>query len=221
MTELTTEIRSRHFSEYQRDRLYRELRESVKDKKDLCYANLKTYLNDNILGKVLNPDLVFLGSRSYCSRSTSQFQIDSEKFGLDKFYRGLPDFQQCKTGISFTFSSPNYRYALPSSSYSSDITLEVLSKCSESEIEMIKSSMYEYAKLEFEVDYFCVGTWVKPQPYSYCSLFPDIQTWGQLYNKSPEYFEVLYKFEEGKSTNEVVVAPEKKLVTELKTALGY
>jgi hypothetical protein len=89
----------------------------------------------------------------------------------------------------------------------------------------VKYFLYEIAKAEYDYDFYGVGTFVKPEYYGYSSygLFRDLRTWGNLYSKSPEMFEQLYKMSEGKvfEEDEEKQEPEKKLLSELKTSLGY
>jgi hypothetical protein len=113
-----------------------------------------------------------------------------------------------------------------SSVYVVDITEAIVKKCPKEVIDQIKFFLFEEAKAQFDYTFFGVGTYIKPEyynSYGYYGIFPGLNTWGNLYSKSPEAFEMLYKSQEGKMPKEdvVKVEPEKKLLSELKTALGY
>ena len=225
MIAITTEIKSRCFKEYEKHRLYNTLRKPFGDKKDEIKETFKKWLDENVLGKVLDQDLMELGRKPYCTRSTSRFLITPSEFGLPDDYIGIPNLSKLKVSLKFEFQSTSYKYAIPSNTYSVDITSAIIKKCGPEIIEQVKYFLYEIAKAEYDFNFYGVGTFVKPEYYGYSSygLFRDLRTWGNLYSKSPEMFEQLYKMSEGKvfEEDEEKQEPEKKLLSELKTSLGY
>ena len=216
MLELTTEIKSRRFCDRDRDKLYSLLKDPICKKRSECIENLKTYLDDVILGKVLDPDMIYLGEREYCKYRTSSFVIHSEPLGLEGRYYGLPEFKNCWIDLNFNFSSTKFKYVGLGNYKSVDITSMIINICSEDEKETIKNSMYEIAKLSYEYQFYGLGTFIKPDRYGL--LFPSIVTWGNLYNKSPEYFEIFYN---SLPENRKELKAEEKLILDLKSALGY
>ena len=225
MITLTTEIKSRCFKEYEKHRLYNALKKPFGDKKDEIRETFKKWLDENVMAKVLDPDLVELGKKPYCTRSTSRFLITPSQFGLPDDYIGIPNLSKLKVSLKFDFQSSVYKYATDGKNYSIDITSAILKKCEPEIIEQVKYFLYEQAKAAYDYDFYGVGTFVKPEYYGYSTygLFRDLKTWGNLYSKSPEMFEMLYKMAEGKefSEDEEKQDPEKKLLSELKTSLGY
>lgn len=225
MITLTTEIKSRCFKEYEKHRLYNTLRKPFGDKKDEIKETFKKWLDENVLGKVLDQDLMELGKKPYCTRSTNRFLITPAEFELPEEYIGIPNLSKLKVSLKFEFPSTSYKYAVPSNIYSVDITSAIIKKCGPEIIEQVKYFLYEIAKAKYDFDFYGVGTFVKPEYYGYSSygLFRDLRTWGNLYSKSPEMFEQLYKMSEGKvfEEDEEKQEPEKKLLLELKTSLGY
>ena len=225
MITLTTEIKSRCFKEYEKHRLYNALKKPFGDKKDEIRETFKKWLDENVMAKVLDPDLVELGKKPYCTRSTSRFLITPSQFGLPDDYIGIPNLSKLKVSLKFDFQSSVYKYATDGKNYSIDITSAILKKCEPEIIEQVKYFLYEQAKAAYDYDFYGVGTFVKPEYYGYSTygLFRDLKTWGHLYSKSPEMFEMLYKMAEGKefSEDEEKQDPEKKLLSELKTSLGY
>ena len=222
MITLTTEIKSRTFKEYEKQRLYNELRKPFGDKKEEIKKTFKEWLDENVMMKVLNPDLMTLGNKPYCIRSTDRFLITPKELGLNETYTGKPG-SKMKTNLKFEFRSNNYKYAVDEKTYLIDITLAILRNCSPEIIEQVKYFLYECAKADYEFDFYGTGTFVKPdEEYSYSNyygIFRDVKTWGNLWSRDPEMFKVLYKMEEGKEIE--IVEPEKKLLSELKTSLGY
>ena len=225
MITITTEIKSRCFKEYEKHRLYNALKKPFGDKKDEIRETFKKWLDENVMEKILDPDLVELGNKPYCIRSTNRFLITPSQFGLPDDYIGIPNLSKLKVSLKFEFQSSNYRYAVPGSTFVVDITSAIIKKCGPEIIEQVKYFLYEIAKAEYDFDFYGVGTFVKPEYYGYSSygLFRDLRTWGNLYSKSPEMFEQLYKMSEGKvfEEDEEKQEPEKKLLSELKTSLGY
>ena len=225
MITLTTEIKSRCFKEYEKHRLYEELREPFKEKRDEIRETFKKWLEEKVLPKVLDQDLMELGKKPYCVRSTDHFIITPQQFGLPEEYTGKPEDKRARSSLKFEYRSANYKYAVPGSIYYVDITSDIIKKCEPEIIEQVKYFLYEHAKATFDYDYYGIGTFVKPEYYSYSryGIFMDIRTWGNLYSKSPEMFEKLYKMSEGKELkeDEESLSPEKKLLSELKTSLGY
>lgn len=225
MITLTTEIKSRCFKEYEKHRLYITLRKPFGDKKDEIKETFKKWLDENVLRKVLDQDLMELGRKPYCTRSTSRFLITPSEFGLPNDYIGIPNLSKLKVSLEFEFQSASYKYAVPNNIYNVDITSAIIKKCEPEIIEQVKYFLYEIAKAEYDFDFYGVGTFVKPEYHGYSSygLFRDLRTWGNLYSKSPEMFEQLYKMSEGKvfEEDEEKQEPEKKLLSELKTSLGY
>ena len=225
MITITTEIKSRCFKEYEKHRLYNTLRKPFGDKKDKIRETFKMWIDENVMAKVLDPDLVELGKKPYCIRSTSRFLITPTEFGLPEEYIGIPNLSKLKVSLKFDFQSSNYKYATDGKNYGIDITSAILKKCEPGIIEQVKYFLYEMAKAEYDFDFYGVGTFVKPEYYGYSSygLFRDLRTWGNLWSKSPEMFEQLYKMSEGKvfEEDEEKQEPEKKLLSELKTSLGY
>lgn len=225
MITLTTEIRSKRFREIEKERLYRHLRIPAEDKRDEIEKNFMEFLDNNVIGDVVEPDLLELGGKPYCKKSTSRFSITPGAFSLDTHYRGIPNEGSCKTSLVFEYTSSKYKRAIDSNNYTIDVSDTIIKKCSAEIIEQIKYFLFETAKARFEVTYYGVGTFVKPVCYNYSmyGLFRDIGTWGNLYNKDPKMFEMLYKMYMGKDIKEDtdIITPEKKLLTELKTALGY
>jgi hypothetical protein len=221
MITLTTEIKSRTFKEYEKQRLYNELRKPFENKKEEIKKTFKEWLDENVMMKVLNPDLMTLGKKPYCIRSTDRFLITPKELGLDETYTGKPG-SKMKTNLKFEFRSDNYKYAVDGKTYLIDITLAILRNCSPEIIEQVKYFLYECAKADYEFDFYGIGTFVKPEEYGYSNyygIFRDVKTWGNLWSRDPEMFKVLYKMEEGKEIE--IVEPEKKLLSELKTSLGY
>ena len=221
MITLTTEIKSRTFKEYEKQRLYNELRKPFGDKKEEIKKTFKEWLDENVMMKVLNSDLMTLGKKPYCIRSTDRFLITPKELGLDETYAGKPG-SKLKTSLKFEFRSDNYKYAVDGKTYSIDITSAILRNCSPEIIEQVKYFLYECAKADYEFDFYGIGTFVKPEEYAYSNyygIFRDVKTWGNLWSRDPEMFKVLYKMEEGKEIE--IVEPEKKLLSELKTSLGY
>jgi len=225
MITITTEIKSRCFKEYEKHRLYNTLRKPFGDKKDEIREMFKMWIDENVMAKVLDPDLVELGKKSNCICSTNRFLITPTEFGLPEENMGVPNLSKLKVSLKFDFQSSNYKYATDGKNYSIDITSAILKKCEPEIIEQVKYFLYEMAKAEYDFDFYGVGTFVKPEYYGYSSygLFRDLRTWGNLYSKSPEMFEQLYKMSEGKvfEEDEEKQEPEKKLLSELKTSLGY
>lgn len=225
MIAVTTEIKSRCFKEYEKHRLYNTLRKPFEDKKDEIKGTFKKWLDENVLGKVLDQDLIELGRKPYCIRSTSCFLITPAEFGLPEDYIGIPNLSKLKVSLKFEFQSSVYKYATDGKNYSVDITSAIIKNCGPEIIEQVKYFLYERAKAEYDFDFYGVGTFVKPEYYGYSSygFFRDLRTWGNLYSKSPEMFEQLYKMSEGKvfEEDEEKQEPEKKLLSELKTSLGY
>ena len=226
MITLTTEIKSRHFKEYEKERLFNMLRKPYDDKRNEVTENFRKYLDENVMGVVLDQDLRDLGEKPYCKRYTNRFLISPSEFGLPDVYEGLPNYKKCSTALKFEHRSDCYKVAVDQSIYVVNITEAIIKKCPKEVIDQIKFFMFEDAKAQFDYAYYGVGTFVKPEyysSYSYHGIFPGLNTWGNLYSKSPEAFEILYKFQEGKTPKEdvVKVEPEKKLLSELKTALGY
>ena len=224
MITITTEIKSRCFKEYEKHRLYNILRKPFEDKKNEIRETFKKWIDENVMGKVLDPDLVELGEKPYCIHYTRNFLITPTKFGLSEEYVGIPNLSKLKVSLRFEFQSSNYKYATDGKNYSIDITSSILKKCEPEIIEQVKYFLYEMAKAEYDFDFYGVGTFVKPEYYgSSYGLFRDLRTWGNLYLRSPEMFEQLYKMSEGKElkVDEESLSPEKKLLSELKTSLGY
>ena len=225
MIAITTEIKSRCFKEYEKHRLYNTLRKPFGDKKDEIKETFKKWLDKNVMPKVLDPDLVELGKKPYCIRSTSRFLITPSEFGLPNDYIGIPNLSKLKVSLKFEFQSSEYKYAEDGKTFLVDITSAIIKKCEPEIIEQVKYFLYEIAKAEYDFDFYGVGTFVKPEYYGYSSygIFRDLRTWGNLYSKSPEMFEQLYKMSEGKvfEEDEEKQEPEKKLLSELKTSLGY
>ena len=225
MIAVTTEIKSRCFKEYEKHRLYNILRKPFEDKKDEIKETFKKWLDENVLGKILDQDLMELGRKPYCTRSTNRFLITPSEFGLPDDYIGIPNLSKLKVSLKFEFQSTSYKYAVLSNTYSVDITSAIIKKCGPEIIEQVKYFLYEIAKAEYDFNFYGVGTFVKPEYYGYSNygLFRDLRTWGNLYSKSPEMFEQLYKMSEGKvfEEDEEKQEPEKKLLSELKTSLGY
>jgi hypothetical protein len=75
MITLTTEIKSRRFKEYEKERLFKKLREPYDKKKDEVTENFRKYLDENVMGVVLDQDLRDLGEKPYCKRYTNRFLI--------------------------------------------------------------------------------------------------------------------------------------------------
>ena len=188
MITITTEIKSRCFKEYEKHRLYNALRKPFGDKKDEIRETFKMWIDENVMAKVLDPDLVELGKKPYCIRSTNRFLITPTEFGLPEEYMGIPNLSKLKVSLKFDFQSSNYKYATYGKNYSIDITSAILKKCEPEIIEQVKYFLYEMAKAEYDFDFYGVGTFVKPEYYGYSSygLFRDLRTWGNLYSKSPE-----------------------------------
>jgi hypothetical protein len=226
MITLTTEIKSRRFKEYEKERLFKKLREPYDKKRDEVTENFRKYLDENVMGVVLDPDMKDLGEKPYCKRRTDRFLISPSEFGLPDTYEGLPNYKKCSTALKFEHRSDHYNVAVDQSIYVVNITKAIIKKCPKEVIDQIKFFLFEEAKAQFDYTFFGVGTYIKLEyynSYGYYGIFPGLNTWGNLYSKSPEAFEMLYKSQEGKMPKEdvVKVEPEKKLLSELKTALGY
>lgn len=223
MITLTTEIKSRCFKEYEKHKLFGIIREPVGKKRDEIREAFKKWLDENVMPKILNPDLKELGKKPYCKRSTSRYLITPSQFGLEVDYVGNPEFSKLRVSLKFEFLS-DYKYSIPDHEFCIDITSEILKKCTPEMIEQVKYFLYEQAKSVYDYNFFGVGTFVRPNygGYGY-GLFDEIRTWGNLYSKSPEMFEKLYKMTEGKELSEEDenLDPEKKLLFKLKTTLGY
>jgi hypothetical protein len=222
MIAVTTEIKSRCFKEYEKHRLYNTLRKPFGDKKDEIKDTFKNWLDENVLGKVLDQDLMELGRKPYCTRSTNRFLITPSEFGLPDDYIGIPNLSKLKVSLKFEFQSTSYKYAVPGNTYNVDITSAIIKKCGPEIIEQVKYFLYEIAKAEYDFDFYGVGTFVKPEYYGYSSygLFRDLRTWGNLYSKSPEMFEQLYKMSEGKVFEEDEEKTKKVLTQILEDVLN-
>jgi hypothetical protein len=221
MITLTTEIKSRTFKEYEKRRLYGALRKPFGEKREEIKKTFREWLDENVMMKVLDPDLMTLGKKPYCARSIDRFWINPKELGLNETYTKKPEYK-IKTSLKFEFRSDNYKYAADIKTYSIDITSAILRNCSPEIIEQVKYFLYECAKADYEFEFYGVGTFVKPAEYSYSNnygIFRDVKTWGNLWLRDPEMFKVLYKLVEGKEIE--MVDPEKKLLSELKISLGY
>ena len=138
MIAITTEIRSRCFKEYERHRLYNTLRKPFGDKKNEIKETFEKWLDENVLGKVLDQDLMELGRKPYCIRSTSRFFITPSEFGIPNDYIGIPNFSELKVSLKFDFQSTSYKYAVPSNIYSVDITAAIIMNNQQEIIEQVK-----------------------------------------------------------------------------------
>ena len=123
MIAITTEIKSRCFKEYEKYRLYNTLRKPFGDKKDEIKEAFKKWLDENVLGKVLDQDLMELGRKPYCTHSTSSFLITPNEFRLPDDYIGIPNLSKLKVSLKFDFQSSVYKYATDGKNYSIDIYL--------------------------------------------------------------------------------------------------
>ena len=223
MITLTAELKSRSFKEYEKRRLFNVLRKPLKDRQDEVADMFKKWLEENVMPRVLDQDFVELGKKPYCIRTTNRFTISPTELGLDEVYIGNPNYSNLKTSLKFEFLSNAYKYATDGKNFSIDITSGIKT-CTSDIIEQVKYFLYEQAKAKYDYTFYGVGTFVVPE-YWGCSygVFRDIRTWGNLWSKSPEMFEQLYKITEGKELkeNHETLDPEKKLLSELKISLGY
>lgn len=219
----TTEMRGRTFKDFEKWNLYNRLRKPYSEKMESIISSFISFLEDNVLGKVLDPDFLELGVKPYCYRSISSFIISPDPFRLEKEYVGKPDYSKCSYTLSFQFSSKKYRYATSSKIFTIDISEMILEKCPTEIIEQIKYSLVEIAKARYDFNYYGLGTFVYPKNVSYqrSGIFSNLKTWGNLYSNSPEMYEVLYEMVEGKKPKDKEMLPELKLLNELKFALGY
>ena len=110
MINLTTEIRSRRFNEYEKNRLFGILIDPFLKKRDEWRNNFIDFLDKNVLKLVLDPDLIELGKKPYCSIPKSCFRIDPSSFGLEDYYVGKSEFKTCKTHLGFEFYSKTIKY---------------------------------------------------------------------------------------------------------------
>lgn len=225
MITLTTEIKSRCFRECDKQMLYNRLREPFREKMNEVKNNFKDWLDENVMSKVLDPDLSELGNKPYCVRSTSRFIITPKELGLEETYIGLPNLGKLCSSLKFEHQSKKYSCAVDGNTYTINITNAILKKCTPEVIEQVKYFLFENAKADFDFTYYGVGTFVKPDCYSssHYGVFRDLKTWGNLYTKNPEMFETLYKMLEGKEFKEEKkeIEPERRLLLDLKTSLGY
>lgn len=223
-TEPTTEIKSRTFKDFEKWNLYNLLRKPYSEKMESIISSFISFLDDNVLGKVLDTDLLELGMKPYCYRCTSYFMISPDPFGLEKEYVGKPNYSKCSNPLSFSFSSKKYKYAINSASKSTiDISEMILEKCPTEIIEQIKYSLVEIAKARYDFNYYGLDTFVYPKAglYQRSEVFSNLRTWGNLYSNSPEMYRILYEMVEGKKSGDKEILPEIKLLNELKFALGY
>jgi hypothetical protein len=223
---VTTEIKARRFKDYEKDYLFRKLQEPAKIKYEEFKKKNDEFF-EKILKDILDPDMLYLGSRKYCA-STGRFEVVSTELGLPDLYCGIKDGPKTKISKVFNNLGLAYPISTKSSSFSSSInvTRDIKEKCSEDILEQVKSNLMELAKLDYEYQYFGVGTIRDTRSYYYSYLFVGINTWGQLLAKYPDYFEVLYKHYQGEyedkdeKTKEDVNSVE-YMMKDMKRHLGY
>ena len=88
----------------------------------------------------------------------NRFLITPSEFGLPDDYIGIPNLSKLKVSLKFEFQSTSYKYAVPSNTYSVDITSAIIKKCGPEIIEQVKYFLYEIAKAEYDFDFYGVGT---------------------------------------------------------------
>ena len=195
---VTTEVKARRFKDYEKDYLFRKITGTCQKSSMRSLRRRMMNFFEKILKDILDPDMLYLGSRKYCA-STGRFEVVSTELGLPDLYCGLKTVQKTKISQVFNNLGLAYPISTKSSSFSStiNVTRDIKEKCSEDILEQVKSNLMELAKLDYEYQYFGVGTIRDTRSYYYSYLFVGINTWGQLLAKYPDYFEVLYKHYQG------------------------
>jgi len=219
MITLTTELKSRRFKENEKRQLYRRLTEPLNNRVNELKTTFISFLEENVLEKYLDQDLLELGQKIYCSDASNSFRLSPDSFGLCSCYVGSEKFKECKTSLCFDFYSEKYHIANISGGIRTmDISDIIVKNCSEDIKEQVKYFLYELAKAKYEYLYFGLGTFIKPKNSNY-HFFCSINTWGGLYKADPKIFEELYNYSFNSTKTEE--HPEKKLLETLKFSLGY
>jgi hypothetical protein len=193
--EPTKDQKYKTFTKEQKRFLYREISKEANEDYKRVSSNLESYITNLIDTKLLTEDELFMRTRPYIVKTKRAF-LNPEDLGMEKNleYPGFPDYKASMeksyyldTGIP-SCQDPKYSYRCISDF---SIGHRIKERCSPEEINFICDALRDVALKFLKKEYFGLETgWIISGTY-YNRFFPSLRTWGALYKKSPEYFEIL------------------------------
>jgi hypothetical protein len=192
--EPTRNQKSKTFTKEQKRFLYRTISKGAQEEYKRVCDSFKSYITDLTNNKLLTEDEIFMKSRPYIKK-TKTIRLLPSDLGMNKTveYPGHPNI---KRGLEISYyldeGIPSEKDMSVKYDSIKDFQLgpRIMEKCSPEEINFICDALREVAIKHLEYDYYGIDTgWIKCESsYDY---FPGVSTWGALYKKSPEYFDIL------------------------------
>jgi len=195
MMEPTKDQKYKTFTKEQKRFLYREISKEADEDYKRVSDNLKSYITNLIDSKLLTEDELFMKSRPYVLK-TNRAILKPEDLGMDRNieYPGHPEYMS-SLEKSYYLDSGIPSKQDPTTKYRRiqefSMGPRIMKMCSPEEINFICDALREVAMKYLEKEYFGLDTgWITTGSH-YDRFFTNIRTWGALYKKSPEYFEIL------------------------------
>ena len=199
--EITEKLKKRHFNVYEKNALYSTISQDVSKKVYEFEDLLRSYIYDIVKEYVLTEgsDIEYLSKKSYVDKITA-FSIAPSELDLPNNYpldkSKMPSYDAVVSlGFCMDFSKYNgigFPYQKPKIGPSKFNFIKLLTEnCPSEIIEVLRDKVIELGKLRYEAkNYMSKEVIGENNPYR--KPFNNVNTWGQLYNKNKDWFNIVY-----------------------------
>lgn len=197
--EITEKLRKRHFSVYEKESLYSAISQDASKKVCEFEDLLRSYIIDIIKEYILTEgsDIEYLSKKSYVDK-ISVFSIGPSELDLPSNYpldkSKIPSYDTI-VPLGFCMDLSEY-IGIPCQNLKTGPTkfniIKLLTEnCPPEIIEVFRDKVIELGRLRYEAkNYMSKEVMGENNPYR--KPFNNINTWGQLYNRNKDWFNIVY-----------------------------
>lgn len=197
--EITEKLKKRHFNVYEKESLYSTISQDASKKVHEFEDLLRSYITDIIKEYVLTEgsDIEYLSKKSYVEKITT-FSIAPSELDLPCNYpldmSKMPSYDaEVPMGFCMDFSEyigiPYQKQKIGPTKF--NIIKLLAENCPPEIIEVLRDKVIELGKLRYE-DKNYMSKEVIGENNPYRKPFNNVNTWGQLYNKNKDWFNIVY-----------------------------